>query len=314
MTASSISMLKTRSRCPACTSPSTVPLLSLPYDAAPIKDFIVSHYGGRANIAQLTGEVFEVLQCGACNLIFQKNIPSDSLLKEIYDAWIPPSERERLRREKTLGDYRYLTSQVEFLIQYFNLRPFEISVFDFGLGWSEWACVAQSYGCEVAGSELSVERMDYARSRGIRLVDWNNIPSENFHFINTEQVFEHLIEPLETLKHLIRGLQHKGIIKISVPNGHGMRNRLKQLETQSKVTRDSIMPVQPLEHVNCFDYRSLVNFGTQAGLKVVKPSLRLLYNGASGWFEPKQGFKNFFRPIYRHIYPKSTFVYFSKVE
>ncbi|HTZ00602.1 MAG TPA: hypothetical protein VMB75_12240, partial [Rhodocyclaceae bacterium] len=78
------------------------------------------------------------------------------------------------------------------------------------------------------------------------------------------------------------------------------------------VERDFIMPIQPLEHVNCFDFRSLAELGRRAGLKVVRPSLRLLYNGSSGWVDPRQAAKNLLRPIYRHIFPKSTFVYFAR--
>jgi hypothetical protein len=39
--------------------------------------------------------------------------------------------------------------------------------------------------------------------------------------------------------------------------------------------------------------------------------LRLLYNGCSGWLEPRQALRNLLRPLYRHVYPKSTFVHFT---
>lgn len=304
--------LKSREFCPVCASTATTSLLRLPYDEPPIANFIATQYGDRAELGRLAGETFEVEECGGCGVIFQKNVPLESLLQDLYDVWIPPSERERLRKEAGISDFRYLAGQVEFLIQYFKAKPYQISVFDFGLGWCEWASIAQSYGCDVSGSELSVERIENAESRGIRMVDWDDIPNQRFHFINTEQVFEHLIDPRETLTHLVRGLREDGIIKISVPDGRGMRARLRKLGSLPEVSRDYIMPVQPLEHVNCFDHRSLVELGRQAGLKVMRPSLRLLYNGSSGWLEPRQGLKNLLRPIYRHIYPKSTFIYFSR--
>jgi hypothetical protein len=55
-----------------------------------------------------------------------------------------------------------------------------------------------------------------------------------------------------------------------------------------------------------------VELGRQVGLKPLRPRPRLLYNGASGWLELREAARNLLRPIYRHIYPKSTFVYFSK--
>lgn len=287
-------------------------LLRLPFTAPPIGTFIEAHYEGRAEINRLAGETFEIQACDRCGLVFQKNVPHGPLLQDLYDVWIPRSERERLRRAAGLVDYRYMASQVDFLIQFFGRKPCEISVFDFGLGWCEWASVAQSYGCEVSGSELSVERVEYARSRGIRIVDWNEIPGQGFDFINTEQVFEHLIEPRETLQHLVRGLRVGGVIKISVPDGRNMRDRVARLAGMREVTRAFILPIQPLEHVNCFNHRSLAELGRQAGLEVMRPSLRMLYNGCSGWLEPRQGLKNLVRPIYRHLFPGSTFIYFMR--
>ena len=48
-----------------------------------------------------------------------------------------------------------------------------------------------------------------------------------FDFINTEQVFEHISEPLETLKELKTLLKPGGIIKISVPTADDINRRLK---------------------------------------------------------------------------------------
>ena len=164
----------------------------------------------------------------------------------------------------------------------------------------------------VSGSELSVERIEHARSIGIGIVEWDQIPGSDFHFINTEQVFEHLIDPLETIRHLARGLRPGGLLMISVPDGRGMASRLGKLAGLARIERQSIMPVQPLEHVNCFDDRSLAALGKMAGLAKIRPGLRMLYNGSSGWLDARQGLKNLLRPIYRHIYPKSTFVYLTR--
>jgi hypothetical protein len=44
----------------------------------------------------------------------------------------------------------------------------------------------------------------------------------------------------------------------------------------------------------------------------VRPKLRQLYNSSSGWMHPRQVLRLLTRPIYRHVFPKSTFVYFAR--
>ena len=79
------------------------------------------------------------------------------------------------------------------MLQHFNLPPWQLEVMDFGFGWAEWARVAHSFGCNVFGAELSEARVDYARSIGIMVIDWDEIANRRFHFINTEQIFERLM-------------------------------------------------------------------------------------------------------------------------
>jgi hypothetical protein len=54
----------------------------------------------------------------------------------------------------------------------------------------------------------------------------------------------------------------------------------------------------------------LVRLAANAGLRPMRPSLRLIYNASSGWLYPRQAARLLLRPLYRHVYPKSTFVYF----
>jgi SAM-dependent methyltransferase len=302
-----------RDCCPSCFSTLTEPLLRHPFDQPPVRDYLVAHYEGRADMKRLAGTNFEVNRCLRCGLVFQRNVPSGSLLNDLYECWISKAQAaERHRRGYTLREHRYIAGQVEFVLQHFDLPPWQLDVLDFGFGWAEWARVAYSYGCNVWGAELSKDRVAYARSIGIMVIDQNEIANHQFHFINTEQVFEHLIQPRGVLEHLVKALHPKGIIKISVPDGRGVAASLKRFRQLSHWPDDQLMPIAPLEHVNCFNYPSLVALGRLVGLQPLRPRLRLLYNGTSGWFELREAARNLFRPIYRHVYPKSTFVYFSK--
>jgi SAM-dependent methyltransferase len=301
-----------RERCPACHSATFDILVREPFASSLLASYFERQYQGRADIASLQRLSYELARCQDCGLAFQRRVPGKDLLNEIYERWIMPSERERLHAQYTLQDYRYLAEQVQFLVQYFGRSPHSIRTFDFGMGWGEWAAMAKAFGCQVAGAELSAVRVQHARSMGIEVIGWDDIPNRAFHFVNTEQVFEHLLEPLEALKHLARSLVIGGILKISVPDSRATLKILRSRHSLGALSAEQLMTVAPLEHVNSFGNASLVALAKTAQLRPLRPSLRLMYNSSSGWLDPMHALKLLVRPIYRHWYPKSTFAYFVK--
>jgi 2-polyprenyl-3-methyl-5-hydroxy-6-metoxy-1,4-benzoquinol methylase len=305
-------IIQARERCPSCGAGAPAILLREPFDSAAITAFLQRQYAGRAQLGQLGGHSYELVRCNSCELAYQRTIPGRQLVQELYDEWIPGSERDRLQQERDVYDPSYWAQQVHFVIEHLRLRPVDIKVLDFGMGWGEWASMARAFGCEVYGSELSPERLNYAHSIGIPTLDWKEISSQRFHFINTEQVFEHLVEPLDILKHLAGSLTDYGLIKISVPDARTALRRVSRGGNFGSLSAATIMPIQPLEHINCFEYKTLVRLAGAAGLKPMRPSLRLIYNATSGWLHPHRAARLLVRPFYRHIYPKSTFVYFKR--
>lgn len=269
-------------------------------------------YRGRALI-NLEGYTYKLIQCTHCSLAYQMYVPTCNLLSEIYNVWIPNSAREELQGIRTLDYYRYLSEQVQFLIQYFKESPNLISVLDFGFGWAEWAKMAMAYGCDVTGVELSQERREYAKSIGLNVLDIQELPPNQFHFINTEQVFEHVVEPRDLLARLLVSLRTNGIIKISVPKSDGSLRKIKKTQDFTLLAQHEIVPIAPLEHVNCYTYKSLVALANTVGLKPLHPSFHKLYNSSSGWLDTKNAFRLIARPFYRHVFPKSTFIYFIRV-
>lgn len=303
-------MMQTRERCPICRSTSFACLYREPYSGPGIKKYLDAHYEGRAT-DHADGYDYELVQCRDCGFTYQTHVPADSLLSEIYDAWIPKSELERIRSSFGLDDYRYFSEQIQFVIQHFQLPPHLLNILDFGFGWAEWSRMAMAYGCNVTGAELSQERIDYARSIGLAVAVFPGLPEKKFHFINTEQVFEHLVEPREVLQGLACSLADDGVIKISVPNSKASIQKIRQAKEFSSLSPIEIMPIAPLEHVNSFDYDSLIALGSAVGLKPLRPSLYKLYNSCSGCMDIKNASRLFARQLYRHVFPKSTFLYFT---
>jgi hypothetical protein len=105
-------------------------------------------------------------------------------------------------------------------------------------------------------------------------------------------------------------LDTNGVLKISVPD---CRNALRAAERSAdfgELPADAIMPIHPLEHINCFEHATLVRFAQRAGLTLLRPSFLAIYDSSSGWLSPRRALKQFARPFYRHVYPKSTYAFF----
>lgn len=232
------------------------------------------------------------------------------MLDQIYNGWIPGTELDSDRRNYSLSDYQYLAEQVQFIIDHFGLAPSDLNVLDFGFGWGHWARMAMAYGSNVSGVELSNERMQHGESVGIKILALADLPAQKFHFINTEQVFEHLTEPRLVLDKLVQALSVDGVIKISVPDSKESLKKLNHLKDFGALTSEHQMALAPMEHVNSYTHDSLVQLGRSVGLKKICPSFYKLFNSASGLLEVQKFLRVAIRPFYRHIYPRSTFIYF----
>lgn len=300
--------LYTRDNCPICKSNDFKMIFKEPYNSKGIENYLTQHYNGKSGKVNFDGFYFEIVTCLHCHLSFQLNVPTQELLVEIYDNWIT-EEDEHLKHFK---DYRYIADQIQFVIHHFNLSPSKLHILDFGFGWAEWAKMAMAFGCNVSGSELSEERKNYGKSIGIKILDLENLEEDSFHFINTEQVFEHLVSPKELLEKLKFSLKKGGILKISVPNSSSSLKKIKRKIGFQQLSKKEIMPIAPLEHLNSFTYTSLVSLGASLGLKPLTPSFFKILNSSAGWLEPVNAIKTLTRPFYRHVYPKSTYVYFVK--
>lgn len=304
-------VMKARTVCPACRSASLMRVYEESFSSESIQGYLRTHYEG--NASHTADDCLYVLtRCEHCGLNFQKYIPDDNFLGEIYNHWVPGTDFEREHRNYSLEEYRYLAEQVQFVIQHLGRPPGELHMLDFGFGWAHWSRMAMAYGCRVSGVELSQERAEHGRSVGIQVVPLEVLPDRTFHFIHTEQVFEHLAEPRAVLDRLVAALAPGGLIKISVPDAVASLKKIRHGESFGSLSVKDKMPIAPLEHINAFDHASLVAFGKAAGLRPVRPSFFRLYNAASGLLQLKNLARVVARPVYRHIFPRNTFVYFER--
>jgi 2-polyprenyl-3-methyl-5-hydroxy-6-metoxy-1,4-benzoquinol methylase len=254
-----------RSHCPICSSEDKIILLSRDFTHPSIWEFLDNYYHGKIKIDDLLGVNFEIFECKNCSFIWQANILNDAFMDKLYGEWI--DSRESFLKKKHANKELFIryANEVKKIVSFFKKKPFEIKVFDFGMGWGYWCQMAKAFGCDVMGLEASQERIDFARKNGIRIIsNLEEMPKNTLDFINIEHVFEHITNPLEVLKELQELLNDGGIIKISVPNGWKIKRNI--MKDNWHATKDAL---HPLEHINCFTNKTLIKLAHAVGLQLM---------------------------------------------
>ena len=282
-------------------------IFSARLDQDPLKSFILERYKTRGGLPDhmLTNFVYELCECQLCHTIFQRYIPDARLMSAIYNPVFDDEtiKRKTVRKANAATPHRHKT-ELRILFSQFPKPP---RILDFGVGWGHWAKAAKSLGADVSGTELDQERANLAREAGISIINYNDLPNHEFDLINTEQVFEHLPQPLETLTHLSKALAPNGCIKVSVPNSHGVESGLRNPNWKS----EHLNPIEPLQHINCFRRRSLTAMGRKAGLCEKTLPLNLQYKYLR-YINLKELARDLLTPINRNILKRSNYVIFTR--
>jgi SAM-dependent methyltransferase len=298
-----------REACPGCDERVGTTLYRASFVEPPVRDYLVSFYSirGGIDLEQLRGAEYELVRCPACSLVYQRQVPDDDLMGLLYDEWTAPGQV--LHEDDSLAYRMALVDEVSTMLRLFPQPAASLRFLDFGMGSGIWCRVVSALGAQAHGTEISRERLAQARSSGISVVSWEDIPGSGFDLINAEQTFEHLREPLATLRHLRRGLRTGGIIKIAVPNGDDILRRLRSMDwTAPKGSRRSLNAVSPLEHINCFGHRALVRMAHLAGLEPMRSRIRDQH-ATIDWRSPRATAKSVLRPFYRRVRPGGTYLY-----
>jgi 2-polyprenyl-3-methyl-5-hydroxy-6-metoxy-1,4-benzoquinol methylase len=262
-----------RTACPACRAERATCLYTAQFTEPPLRTYLQATYAclDPAELDSLATGAYILDECQTCGLVYQRLIPNAALMVKLYEEWITPESSLAKRRSVGADFYIGLSQEITSLLRYFRKPPAELEFFDFGMGWGSWCLMAKAFGCSVAGTELSDARVAHANTLALEVIAWEEIAERRFDFINTEQVFEHLADPLGTLQVLARVLKLGGLIKLSVPNGWDIKRRLAKADWSApRSSPDSLVAVAPLEHINCFAERSLTLMAQRAGLEKVE--------------------------------------------
>jgi hypothetical protein len=253
-----------RRSCPACEGTAAGTLLRLPYASGPVHEFLRRKYPHAVSDFHVLEHAEYVLdECRDCLMIYQRLAPDASLHRALYEVWAedPCDAFTVSQRNRGVHFFTKHADQIIDILRFLGRNPYEVRVFDFAFGWGHWCRLVQGFGCTVYGTEYSEKRRACASAIGITPVPIEELSGHRFDWINANQVFEHLAEPLATLRHLKTALAADGILSMAVPGRHRFRRRIARGDWP--VVFDSLMP---LEHLNFFPKGCLSRMAQHVGL------------------------------------------------
>lgn len=258
--------LTDRANCPGCHAPTVAPRYSSPFAADPVRAYLLDFYGGRLDPDTLDGD-YALVDCPRCGLLYQLRVPAAAAVAGFYE-FVVAAERDDVERRR--GSTVRYGARLDLGRTARRLRRSvsTVDVLDYGAGTGVWLDAAAALGCRTTGAEVDPAARAHLEAAGHAAVDHDELPASTYDLVNLEQVLEHVLDPLTVLERVGRSVRPDGLVRVSVPNGAQVRTLLEAPDwTAAKGSDASLNPVAPLEHVNCFDHRSLTAVGVAAGLE-----------------------------------------------
>jgi 2-polyprenyl-3-methyl-5-hydroxy-6-metoxy-1,4-benzoquinol methylase len=317
-----------RSSCPVCGAEKTTQVYVSAYTDGAIAKFVREYYQVDPHL--LEAAPFELRSCARCTTVYQRYVGDAELMRALYTEWqlnmwkwdaenadpelLVPAYGASIREPRlSLFAHEIMTASA-----FLGVPLQSMKTLDYGMGYGLWVRIAAALGCDSYGLEVSQPAVDYVRRHGCKTIEDAELSQHKFHFVNTEQVFEHVPEPGVLLSKLAAALHPGGLIKISVPSGESAPRIVAALQSggHSGEYKD-IMPVQPLEHINTFTRESIRAMARNNGLAVVRPTLLQSYSflrhrGVISPSRPRQAIKELVRPIFQWRDPRNIYMWLQR--
>lgn len=260
-----------RTACPLCHSVDLIAIFASGYESSDMRQFLEfeqtfgGSFWGEYERGLFNGYVFKVVKCRTCDFLFQSSVLNDAGMKLLYDKWVDPQatlERHQ-RRDLTFKRSVGYSQRLNIVIKHFSgvERP---EMLDWGSGFGDFCVMAKSYGVDIAALEFSEERASHLESRGIRIVTPDGLKEKHYHFINLDQVLEHVTEPVALLRQIRHYLRDDGILCVSTPRCVHIEKNLK-----TGMLTQRVFDCLSMQHINAFTNKSLKKACKAAGFSVL---------------------------------------------
>lgn len=171
---------------------------------------------------RFSGQIFELVKCGECGLVYSAERPSMDELPDYYpqdyEAYQLPQEDMSSSQAWHAG--RMWEMQVSYIERFTEKRG---KLLDIGCATGEFLNASRSRGWQVSGIELIEQTAQIAKERfGLEIfmgrLETTALPDNYFDVITLWDVLEHLPDPIAAFQHCYRLLSQNGLIVFSIPN------------------------------------------------------------------------------------------------
>lgn len=218
------------------------------------------------DVAFLQKQELELVQCKNCSMIFANPIPVEISSGSFYNETHAPFY---LSPDKLESDYASVRFERE--LRLFRQFCKSGNVLDVGCSTGAFLFQLQNHfpgNYEVLGTDVSQPALEYAKSRGVKIVSGSfldfDFGQRHFDAITFWAVMEHLINPKQFLEKAASLLHSGGHCFVLVPNMKSLAVRILGKKYRY------ILP----EHLNYFTPSALKDFAQ------TEPSLEVVANGS----------------------------------
>ncbi|MDE1466705.1 class I SAM-dependent methyltransferase [Aurantiacibacter sp. D1-12] len=174
-----------------------------------------------------TKKGYHLVRCNSCDLAYIANPPDAEGIKAIYTTSSNYHEQLLDSGSEEYQRQRRAAHQHMQMLRHFRPDTSGQLLLDIGCSSGIFLGEARSTGMVCMGAELSPETADFARrhfSLPVHQGDWRDadFADESFDVITLFDVIEHLLDPQQELKDLLRLLKPGGLLLLSTPDIDGL--------------------------------------------------------------------------------------------
>jgi 2-polyprenyl-3-methyl-5-hydroxy-6-metoxy-1,4-benzoquinol methylase len=255
--------LTIRNICPACKKNKFKKIYSLPYNSEKMISFLERYYKGLINTKKLEEYEYKLLECQYCSLIFQEQIPDEKFSQELYEEVIDREDSLLKKEDFEKKFHKKLFYEINLIKGIFKKKNEKISILEFGAGWGFWLNCLKSNNFDVYAYEVSETRINFIKKNQINVISSIDNLVNRFDFIYSEETFEHISNPRETLISLSKILKDGGFILLRFPSNFLFKFKLND---KYKPHKDC---AHPLEHINLFKKKSFDAMVKDSNLEII---------------------------------------------
>jgi 2-polyprenyl-3-methyl-5-hydroxy-6-metoxy-1,4-benzoquinol methylase len=175
-------------------------------------------------------DFFYIYKCISCGHRFLNCEFTSAQLVELYTDYYPRSTYDVSKYKPAESAHGFSAWLNGVARSAYCWIPENVRVLDIGCGFGESLGYHKARGCDVYGVEADENIRRVADSYGfnvhVGLFDPDQYEPDFFDYVTLDQVIEHVIDPIETLRGIARVLKPGGVAILSTPNSNDWGARL----------------------------------------------------------------------------------------